>query len=64
MTKNPLAVPCRYCGAKQNQPCTNKITHQPLTQNLPHTCRTTDATTIIPLPNFIPATDYNEEDLF
>lgn len=60
-TLNARKVPCRYCGAKQNEPCRNKITGHLIKNPRAHPSRIIDAETIVPLHAI---TDEDAEELF
>lgn len=38
-----LSVPCRYCNAREGQPCVSKATGKPIDAFPAHTCRINDS---------------------
>jgi hypothetical protein len=43
MAADAATVPCRYCGARPNDSCRNKLTGDPLRDLVAHPIRTRDA---------------------
>jgi hypothetical protein len=40
--RQSLRVPCKYCGAQRNEPCTNKHNGKPAHKFIAHPIRITD----------------------